>query len=71
MNKELTFMCREFDEVFEMGVKMGREEIDRKVVANGVAMGMPLEEIADVLDYPLSKVKKMVAQLKAGKSASR
>ena len=71
MNKELTFMCREFDEVFEMGVKMGREEIDRKVVANSVAEGLSLEQIANILKCPLTTVKKMVAQLNACKSASR
>ena len=64
-------MCREFEEVREMGVKMGREEREREIVANSVAKGRSLEEIADFLNCPLATVRKIVAQLKAGKSASR
>ena len=66
-------MCREFDEVFEMGVKMGvkigREEIDREVVANSVAEGLSMEQIANILKCPLTTVKKMVAQLNDCKSS--
>ncbi|MBO4295312.1 MAG: hypothetical protein J5863_00940 [Desulfovibrio sp.] len=64
-------MCREFEEVWEMGVKMGRVEQLREIVANSVAKGRSLEEIADFLNCPLATVRKIVAQLKAGKSASR
>ena len=77
--KGVDFMCREFEEVREMGVKMGvkmgmkvgREERDREVVANSVAEGLSLEQIANILKCPLTTVKKMVAQLNACKSASR
>ena len=69
------FMCREFEEVREMGVKlgvkMGREEREREIVANSVAKGRSLGEIADFLNCPLATVRKIVAQLNACKSASR
>ena len=73
------FMCREFEEVREMGVKMGmkmgvkigREEQLREIVANSVAKGRSLEEIADFLNCPLAAVRKIVVQLNACKSASR
>ena len=69
------FMCREFEEVREMGVKMGvkigREEQLREIVANSVAKGRSLEEIADFLNSPLAAVRKIVAQLSDCQSASR
>ena len=69
------FMCREFEEVREMGVKMGvkigREEQLREIVANSVAKGRSLEEIADFLNCPLAAVRKIVAQLTDCQSASR
>ena len=69
------FMCREFEEVREMGVKMGvkigREEQVREIVANSVAKGRSLEEIADFLNSPLATVRKIVAQLTDCQSASR
>ncbi len=67
-------MCREFEEVWEMGmkmgVKMGREESEREVVANSVAEGLSLEQIANILKCSLATVKKIVAQLHAGKSSA-
>ena len=65
------FMCREFEEVREMGVKIGREEQLREIVANSVAKGRSLEEIADFLNSPLAAVRKIVAQLNDCQSASR
>ena len=60
----VAFMCREFEEVREMGVKMGvkigREEQLREIVANSVAKGRSLEEIADFLNCPLAAVRKIV-----------
>ena len=67
----VAFMCREFEEVREMGVKIGREEQLREIVANSVAKGRSLEEIADFLNCPLAAVRKIVVQLNACKSASR
>ena len=71
----VAFMCREFEEVREMGVKMGvkigREEQLREIVANSVAKGRSLEEIADFLNSPLAAVRKIVAQLTDCQSASR
>ena len=67
----VAFMCREFEEVREMGVKIGREEQLREIVANSVAKGRSLEEIADFLNSPLVAVRKIVAQLTDCQSASR
>ena len=47
------------------------EEREREIVANSVAKGRSMEEIADILNCPLATVRKIVVQLNACKSASR